>query len=144
MLGWGVGDIVLNLAVTVHAAYKDGPQKYRHISDEVSSFQIILDKAMQYFNSTTLSDKDRQESQKVLKGCQSVLEDLNSFIEKYKSSASATKSQKFKAVKLGTEDFDTLRARLISNTVLLNRFILRFDIFTISVECIMLILLLQL
>lgn len=62
----------------------------------------------------------------MLKGCQSILEDLNSLIEKYNSIASSSKHQVFKKVKLGSEDIATLRARLISNTGLLNGFIQRF------------------
>lgn len=84
--GWSVGDIIAisRLAAKVYTAYKDAPDDYRHISDEVKSLQIIIDKAAQHFESTTLSTNNRQEGQEVLKGCQNVLEDLNSLIEKYK------------------------------------------------------------
>ena len=129
--GWGVGDIIAisQLAVKVYGAYKDAPTNYRHISEEVKSLEIRINKAKQLFKSSTLSDNDRQEGQEVLKGCQSILEDLNSLIEKYHSIASSNKQQAFKRVKLGTEDITTLRARLISNTGLLNGFIQR------SAEC---------
>ena len=131
MFGWGVGDIIAipQLALKVHSAYQDAPDNYRHISEEVDSLQIIINKAVKHFEGTTLSDIDRQEGQKVLKGCQSVLEDLNSLIEEYNSLSSV---QVFKKVKLGGEDFITLRLRLISNTGLLNSFIQRFDIPTIT------------
>ena len=135
LFGWGVGDIIAlsRLAIKVIGAYNDAPSDYRHISEEVKSLQILIDKAVQYFQSTTLSDNNRQLGQEVLNGCQSVLGDLNSLIEKYKSLASADKSQFFKKVKLGTtEDIVTLRARLTSNTVLLNGFIQRFDVPTIT------------
>ena len=69
-----------------------------------------------------------------MRGCRSVLEDLNSLIEKYNSLSSANTYQVFKKVKLGTEDIATLRARLISNTGLLNGFIQRFDILTLACE----------
>ena len=124
MFGWGVGDImaISRLAMKVHEAYKDAPDEYRQLSEEVSSLQIIIDQAVQHFQSTTLNDTDRRLGQKVLKGCQSVLEDLNSFINKYMA---AKTRQVFKRVILGSDDIGTLRARLISNIGLLNRFIQR-------------------
>ena len=138
MFGWGVGDIIAisQLARNVYAAYKDAPSNYRYICEEVMSLHVTVKKAEQHYKSPTLSDNNRQQGQVVLKGCQSVLEDLNSFIEKYKSLASADKKLVFKKVKLGTEDIATLRARLTSNMVSLNGFIQRFDIDipTITIE----------
>ena len=133
--GFGVGDIlsISNLAVTVYTAYKDAPNNYKQIAEEVDSLQVMIRKAAQHFESAALSDFDRQEGQKVLKGCQSVLEDLNSLIEKYKSLASSNTGQVFKRVMLGTEDITTLRVRLISNTGLLSSFIRRFDIPTMNI-----------
>lgn len=130
-----MGDIltVSQLAVKVYTAYKDAPDDYKHIAEEVDSLQSMFTRAVQHSQSTTLSDDDRQEGQKVLKGCQSVLGDLNSLIEKYKSLASANKNQAFMKVKLGTEDIATLRARLGTNATLLSSFIGRFDISTITI-----------
>ena len=128
--GWGVGDILVisRLAVKVYTAYKDAPDDYKHISNEVKSLQNIVNKALRHFQSTALSSDIRQEGQDILKGSQDVLEDLNSLIEKYHSLSSANTSQIFKRVKLGKEDIATLRIRLISNTGLLNGFIQRFDV----------------
>ena len=140
-LGWGVGDIIAisKLAAKVITAYKDAPSDYKNIAEEVKSLQIIINKAAQHFESTTLSDNDRQEGQEVLKGCQSVLEDLNSLMEKYNHLASANKNQVFKRVRLGIEDIAALRVRLISNATLLSSFIRRFDISTITIWYIILI-----
>ena len=133
--GYGAGDIIVvsQLVAKVYAAYKHAPKDYRDICGEVKSLKIRITKAIQHIQSTTLSDDDRQEGQEVLKGCQSVLEDLNSLIEKYNSLASANRSQVLKKVQFGTEDIATLRVRLISNTGLLNCFIQRFDIPTITI-----------
>ena len=140
--GWGVGDIlaISGLAVKVYTAYKDAPDDYKHIANEVKSLQNMVNKALRHFESTSLSNDSRQEGQDILKGSQDVLEDLNSFIEKYNSlsSANLNTSQVLKRVKLGMEDIATLRARLISNTCLLNGFIQRFDISTINIACIIL------
>ena len=122
-----MGDIITisQLAVTVYTAYKDAPDDYKNISDEVESLQILVDKAARHFKSTALDNSSRQEGQKALKGCKSVLEDLNSLIEKYNSSGSSRTSQVLKRIKLGTEDIGSLRVRLISSTTLLNAFIQR-------------------
>ena len=134
--GFGIGDIlaISGLAVKVYTAYKDAPDDYRHISTEVKSLQIIINKASRHFEGSTLSSDSRQEGQEVLKGCQEVLEDLNSLIEKYRglSSANLNTSQILKRIKLGTEDIATLRVRLISNTGLLNGFIQRFGTPTLT------------
>ena len=126
--GWGVGDIlaISELAIKVYTAYKDAPEDYRHISEEVVALQILIDKAAQHFESTTLSSHDRHNGLKVVKGCQSVLEDLDFLIEKYQSLASSNKRLVFKRIKLGREDITALRGRLISNTVLLSGFVRRF------------------
>ena len=115
--GTGVDDIITlsKLAVKVSTAYKDAPNSYRHISKEVMSLQMIIDKVMQYFENTALSDHDRQLGQEVLESCQSILEDLDSLIEKCTN---------FKKVQLGAE----LKAKLLLNTILLNSFVQRFDI----------------
>ena len=82
MLGCGVGNIaaISKLAVKVYTAYKDAPNDYRHISEEVISLQTILNTAVQHFESITLSDNDRQLGQGVLKGCQSVLGVIEVFL----------------------------------------------------------------
>ena len=128
--GFGVGDIltISKLAVTVYTAYKDAPNDYKHIAQEVKSLQTMINKAAQHFKSPTLTDNDRQEGQDVLTGCQSILKDLDSFITNYNSLASPHTSQVHKKVMFSIEDTAPLRAKLISNTVLLSSFIRRFDI----------------
>ena len=125
--GCGAGDIlaISQLAEKVYTAYRDAPGDYRNISDEVKSLHIIIKKAAQHFESTTLSTSSRQEGQEVLKGCQNVLVDLDSLTNKYNSLASASTGQVLQRIKLGTEDIATLRARLTSNTTLLSSFIQR-------------------
>ena len=128
--GGSVGDIIAisQLAVKVYTAYKDAPDHYRHISEELAALQVLIDKATPHFKSTTIGSNNHHDGQKVLKSCQSVLKDLDSLIEKYKSLASSNRGPVSKRVKLGTEDIATLRARLISVTGLLNGFVQRFDI----------------
>ena len=124
-----LGEIIAisKLAAKVYSAYKDAPSDYRHIAEEVDSLRVMIDKAAQHLQSTILSNSDRQEGQNVLKGCQSILGDLNSLMEKYSRLASANKGQAFQRLMLGTEDIATLRVRLISNATLLSSFIRRCD-----------------
>ena len=127
-LGYGVGDVmaISRLAVKVYTAYKDAPEDYRSILDEVRSLDITLNKAALHLKSTTLSSNTRQEGQEVLKGCHNVLRDLDSLLQKYNSLASVNTSQVLQRVKFGGEDIATLRMRLTSNITLLNSFIQRF------------------
>ena len=133
-----MGDImaISGLALKVYTAYKDAPEDYRNIAGEVKSLHIIIEEAAQHFESTTLSNKKQQQVQQrgkeVLEGCQNVLRDLDALIVKYNALASANSSQVFRRIKLGTEDIVTLRARLTSNTILLNSFVQRLDIATIT------------
>ena len=135
---FSVSDVIAiyNLAVTVYKAYKDAPNSCRHISEEVKSLEIILNMAVQYFGSITVTNNDQEGGREVLMGCQSVLEDMNSLIERYNSTSTP---QVLRRAQLGTEDIATLRARLISNTGLLNGFIQRFDTIPITIEYLMLI-----
>ena len=133
--GFGVGDImaISQLATKVYTGYKDAPNDYKNIAEEVKSLQIIIDNAAYHFKGTYLTDNHRKNGQEVLKGCQSVLEDLNSHvIEKYKGLASANTGQAFQRIKFGTEDIPNLRARITSNATLLSSFIRRFDISAIT------------
>ena len=148
--GYGVDIMAISgLALKVYTAYKDAPDDYRNIADEAKSLHIIIEEAPRHFESTTLSNKKQQRGKEVLEGCQNVLRDLDALIEKYNALApanlpegqghatrllaNANASQVFRRIKLGTEDIVTLRARLTSNTLLLNSFIQRLDIATITI-----------
>ena len=146
-----MGDImaVSRLALKVYTAYKDAPGDYRNIADEVKSFHIIINEVAPYFESTTTPSSNKQH---ILESCQNVLRDLDALMEEYKALAPANTShtgpppsykdggiQSFQRIKFGTKNIATLRARLISNTTLLNSFMQRLDITTIIIEYIMLI-----
>ena len=121
-----VRDIIAisGLAVRVYTAYKETPD-YKHISEDIAALQLLIDTIAQHLKSTRIINYDHHDSQKILKGCQSVLEDLNSFIEKYKRLASINKRLVLNRVKLGKDDITILHGRLISNTGLLNGFVRR-------------------
>ena len=52
-----MGDIIAisGLAVKVYTAYKDAPDDYKHISEEVVALKILVDKVAQHFRSTNMS-----------------------------------------------------------------------------------------
>ena len=119
---------IAGLAIRVSIAYKDAPGApgyYRHISEEVAALKLLVEKVAPHFKSTPMSMEDYQYGEKVLKDCQSVLEDLNSFIEKYRRLAVINRRLVLNRVKLGKEDITLLHVQLISNTVLLNGFVRR-------------------
>ena len=127
-----VRDIIAisGLAVRVYTAYKDGPGDCRHISEDVATLQVVIDKLARHLKSTTISSDDRLDGQKVLNDCQSVLQDLSSLMEKYKRLASINKRLVLRGVRVGKEDIIALHARLILNTGLLDGFFRRFVIST--------------
>ena len=115
-------------AARVYIDYKNAPDDCRHILEEVAALQTLINKVARHLKSTTMSSDDRLDGQKILKGCQSVLQDLSSLIEKYNRLVSINKRLVLRGVKLGKEDITALQTRLISETVLLNGFIRRFVI----------------
>lgn len=114
---------MLALSTKVHTTYKDAGDGFSHILEELVALQILISKAAKHFKSTTISSEDHLYGQKVLKGCQTVLADLNSLFQKYKRLASINKRLMLKRLK---GDIETLQVRLISNTVLLKGFVRRF------------------
>ena len=116
---------ISGLAVRVSIAYKDASDDYRPISEDVSALKLLIDRVAPHFMSNTISQEDYHFGEKVLRGCQSVLEDLNSFMRKYERLASISNRLVLNRVKLGKEDVRALHVQLLSNTVLLNGFLRR-------------------
>lgn len=136
------GDIIAisGLAVRVYIAYKDAPDDYRYILKEVTTFQFFIEKVAQHMKNATISIDHSHDGQRVLKGCQSVLQDLYALIEKHKSLASINKGLVLKGVKVGKEDITSLHEQLISKTGLLNSFTRRFVVQSILALSILLML----
>ena len=125
---------ITGLAVRVSIAYKDASDGYnRRIPKEVAALQLLVDRVAPHFQRNTISQEDYHYGEKVLRGCQSVLKDLNSFIGRYERLASINKRLVLNRAKLGKEDITTLQVQLESNMVLLNGFIRRCVICFINV-----------
>ena len=117
---------ITGLAVRVSIAFKDTPDDYnRHILKEVAALQLLVDEVAPHIKSIAISQEEYHHGEKVLKDCRSVLEDLNSFIRKYKRLASINKGLDLNSVKLCKEDITALHERLISKAVLLKSFLRR-------------------
>lgn len=126
--GFGVGDIITisALATRIYSCYKNAPDEYKYILEDVRSLQIVIDGAKHYFGNSTLSGNKLREAQEVLQGCQSVLEELDCLVTKYQSIANPKRWRFWKRVKLGNKNIMALRTRLTSNTILLTNFTRRF------------------
>ena len=127
--GYGVGDFIAvsKLAWDVYIAYKDAPEDFRNISDEIKSLHIIVERNKVKFQDKTLTPDEQAQLRDILQGCTNVLEDLDRLRTKYMRLASAqgSNSQAIDRIKWTQENIPELRARLTSNTTLLNTFIAR-------------------
>ena len=127
--GFGVGDFIAvsKLAWDVYTAYKDAPEDFRNISDEIKSLHIIVDRSKDKFQDKALNSDEQVQLQEILQGCTNVLKDLDKLYIKYKSlgSAQGSSSRATDRIKWRQENIAELRARLTSNTTLLSAFIAR-------------------
>jgi len=130
--GYGVGDflVVTKLAWKVYTAYKDykdAPDNFRNISDEIKSLHVIVDRHKDEFRDKTLNPDEETQLRRILEGCINVLGDLDRLRIKYMSlgSAPGSSSQAIDRIRWGQENIVDLRARLTSNTTLLTSFIAR-------------------
>lgn len=114
------------LTMKVYIDYKDTLPDCQQISEGALALHTLIDKAKQHLGSTTISSDDQCYGQKVLRGCQGVLEELNSLVERYKSLAAI--NERLAKSKVRREGIVALHDRLISNTILLNGFVRRFVI----------------
>ena len=140
--GFGVGDFltVSKLALQVYSAYKGAPADLRNISDEIKSLHNVVNIAQSQFGGSNPNPEDEKKLKEVLQGCHNVLKDLDQLLVKYRAMASNTSQNGLAVrrtvdrVKWGQENMIELRARLISNTTLLNTFISRYvrDVFPIA------------
>ena len=125
--GYGVGDFIAvsKLAWSVYTGYKDAPEDFRNISDEIKLLHIIVDRHKDKFQDKTLSLDEQTQLRDILQGCTNVLEDLDKLRIKYMrlGSAQGSSSQAIDRIRWSQENIAELRARLTSNTTLLNTFI---------------------
>ena len=125
--GFAVGDFlaVSKLALKVYNIYKDAPNEFRSISDEVKSLHIIFEEHKGKFRDTNLCSEDKERLRQVLQGCSNVLKDLDKLMSQYKRLGTPQGSWVMNILKWDPGNVATLRARLTSNTSMLNTFVTR-------------------
>ncbi|KAF8419525.1 ankyrin repeat-containing domain protein [Tirmania nivea] len=107
--GYSVSDILVisKLAWDVYNVYKDAPDDFRNISDEIKSLHSIIDSnnLKAKLQDAKMTSEEQERFRGILQGCMNVLKDLDRLLD------------------WGKEDIPELRARLTSNTILLNMFV---------------------
>jgi len=119
-------------ALLVYSAYKGAPDDLRNILDEINSLHNVANKYRSQFKGSNPGPENEKKLKEVLQGCRNVLKDLDELLVKYRAMASNTSQNSLAVrravnrVKWGQENIVELRARLTSNTALLNTFITRY------------------
>jgi len=123
-----VGDFsgVAKLAWTVYNGYKDVPDDFKNLSDEIKSLHNIVNSDI--LTDKNLSSEEQEKLGEILQECTNVLMDLDNLLTKYKRLGSPEGSSlgALDRAEWGQEDIVELRARLTSNTTLLNTFVARY------------------
>jgi len=117
---------VANLAWTVYNGYKDAPGDFRNLSDEIKSLHDIVNSDI--LTAKNLTSEEQEKLGEILQGCINVLMDLDDLLSKYKrlGSPEGSSLRALDQAGWGQEDIVELRARLTSNTTLLNTFVTRY------------------
>ncbi|MCJ1246454.1 hypothetical protein MMC30_003661 [Trapelia coarctata] len=91
--GFAIGDFIAvgNLAWTVYKSCKGAPGSFQNISSEVLSLHALLQETREALSAHPLPVSKQANLGIVLGGCQGVLDDLQSLIEKYKSLGTQSK-----------------------------------------------------
>lgn len=138
--GFGVGDFVAvgTLAWSVYksckfqphsgcqpskmCAGKAAPASFDNISMEVISLHAVLKECEETVFDRPLQPTRAERLSVIKDGCDKVLVDLQSLVDKYESLGTQSK-RTWDRMKWGNEDIADIRARLISSTTMLNTFI---------------------
>ncbi|KAH7407613.1 ankyrin repeat-containing domain protein [Cadophora sp. MPI-SDFR-AT-0126] len=129
--GFGVGDFIAvgKLAWSVYKSCKDAPESFNNISAEVLSLHAVLKEVEEALVEEPLTESKQRSLTTISNGCQSVLEDLQALVVKYHSLGSKSR-RTWDRMKWGAKDISELRARLTSNTMLLNTFLMTSQVMT--------------
>ncbi|OJD14011.1 hypothetical protein AJ78_05601 [Emergomyces pasteurianus Ep9510] len=139
--GYSVTDLVslTTLSWKLYKSCKSAPSSFASLSSEVLSLHAVLKEAEEILfpegqshdgcatgksaaESSSLSPSAQENLRVVADGCNGVLVDLQSLIDRYES-LGRKKSNTWGRVKWGAEDIAELRSRLSSNVAMLNTFV---------------------
>jgi hypothetical protein len=122
--GFSVSDFVAlgQLAWQIYKSCKESPKSFKNISQEVLSLHAVLKEVEEILSDHPLSQSKGASLATITRGCQDVLQDLQSLVRKYERLASKTK-RTWDRLRWHSNDIAELRARLTSNIVLLTAYI---------------------
>jgi len=117
---------IAKLAWTVYNGYKDAPGDVRNLSEEIKSLHNIVNS--DFLTAKNLTSEEQEKLGEILQECTNVLMDLDDLLTKYKHLGSPEGSSlgALDQAGWGQEDIVELKARLTSNTILLNTFVTRY------------------
>jgi hypothetical protein len=122
--GYSASDFVTvgTLAWNVYKSCKAAPESFANISGEVLSLHAVVKEAEETVFAQPLSPEKQDRLKVVGDGCQHVLEDLQSLVDKYQRLGTQSR-RTWDRMRWYAEDIVELRSRLTSNTILLNTWI---------------------
>ena len=122
--GVGVGDFISvgKLACDAWNLWKlcsAAPTSFGNVSDEVLALHVVLKQIEE--NSSSLTPTEKEQLDIVSTGCVRTLRDLQALVKRYESLGTKTR-RTWDRLNWCGENISELRARLVSNTVLLTAF----------------------
>jgi hypothetical protein len=122
--GFSVGDFIAvgQLGWQVYKSCRDAPESFKNISSEVLSLHAVIKEAVEILSGCSLPRSKQERLTVIMSGCQDVLQDLQSLVNRYESLGSQTKHT-LDRLKFSKDEVAELRARLTAHTVLLTAFI---------------------
>lgn len=121
--GYSVGDFVIciQLAHKVWRECRDAPDEFRAVSTEVASLQLVLKEVQESVNDHEPSPSKMNDLKQLIEGCNDVLKELQSLLQKYKSLGTQSR-RTWDRLRWGEEHVESIRQRVISNIGLLTSF----------------------
>lgn len=118
-----VGDFAIlgQFAWMLYKSCKDAPESFKNISQEVLSLHLVLKEVEETYSDAVLSATQQSRLANIGNGCRAILKDLEAILHKYNSLGKAKRT--WNRLGWGSNDIAELRARLMSNTVLLTTFV---------------------
>ncbi|KAL3477687.1 hypothetical protein BJX99DRAFT_225932 [Aspergillus californicus] len=127
-LGFGVGDFlaVIQLANDLRGRFAQAPKEYKAITEEVESLVLALHH-IDDLDGKEFDSRQIDEVNKVIKGCQNVLGDLESKLNKLHVLANDSTpdwkgrvQQTWRRIRWDQTEVNSYRSRIVSNISLLN------------------------
>jgi hypothetical protein len=121
--GTSVGDFITvgKLVRQAYQLWNDAPDSFKNISSEVLSLHALLNEVDETLSGQPLSRSQQARLATIRSGCDSILRDLQSIVERHKSLGSLNKRARDRLT-WPSGDIGELRGRLTSNTALIGAF----------------------